>query len=106
MGFDQYEEVNRELLERVVGVTAPNGTTIESFTTHFIDRLIGQTSTPHPDMRCGVSIDDAFEALANGKPVGAPRALPDGDIRQKIRGNNAEIVISVRDRRIIQTNPK
>lgn len=106
VGFDQYEEVNRELLERVVGVTAPNGTTIESFATHFIDRVIGQTSTPHSGMRCGVPIDDAVEALANGKLVGAPRMLLDGDIRQKIRGVNAEIVISVRDRRVIQVNPK
>lgn len=106
VGFDQYEEVNRELLGRVVGVTAPNGTTIESFTTHFIDRVIGQTSTPHPGMRCGVPIDDTFEALTNGKLVGAPRILLDGDIRQKFRGINAEIVISVRDRRVIQVNPK
>lgn len=105
VGFDQYEEVNRELLERVVGVTAPNGTTIESFATHFIDRVIGQTSTPHPGMRCGVPIDDAVEAITYGSPS-KMRELADGDLRQTLTGNHAEVTLSVRDKRVIQINPK
>lgn len=105
VGFDQYEEVNRELLERVVGVTAPNGVTIESFATHFIDRVIGQTSTPHPSMRCGVPIDDAVEAVIYGFPS-KKRELADGDLRQTLTGNHAEVTLSVRDKRVIQINPK
>lgn len=105
VGFAEYERVNRELLERVVGVTAGNGVTIESFTTHFIDRVIGQTSTPHKGMRTGVSIDDVLDALQNPIVYGRIRNFDDGDIRQTLTGGRADVTISIRDKRIIQTNP-
>lgn len=106
VGFDLYEQVNSRLKSELVGVTAKNGVTIESFSTHFIDRIIGQTSTPHAGMRCGVPIEDALDALVNGEPVGEIRKLANGDVRQTLRGTQAEVAISVRDKRVIQTNPR
>nr|DAG42511.1 MAG TPA: minor capsid protein [Bacteriophage sp.] len=105
VGFDRYEEVGAEIQKRIVGTTTSTGITIESFTNHFIDRIIGQTSTPHPGMRCGVSIEDALDALQNPKSVGVTRVLEDGDIRQTLAGAKADVTISIRDKRIIQTNP-
>lgn len=106
VGFDLYEQVNSRLKSELVGITTKNGVTIESFSTHFIDRIIGQTSTPHKGMRCGVSIEDAIDALVSGEPVGGIRKLANGDVRQTLRGTQAEVAISVRDKRVIQTNPR
>lgn len=106
VGFDQYERINSRLQREIVGITTKTGVTIESFSTHFIDRIIGQTSTTHKGMRRGVSIEDAIDALVNGEPVGGIRTLANGDIRQTLHGKEAEVAISVRDKRVIQTNPR
>lgn len=106
IGFKEYERINRELRERVVGVMAGNGVIVESFATHFIDRVIGQTSTPHDGMRCGVPIEDVLDTLKNPKSLGAIRQFPDGDIRQTLIGRSSVVTVSIRDKRLIQTNPK
>ena len=106
VGFERYEAVNAEIQRRIVGETIANGTVVESFTTHFVDRIIGQTSTPHAGMRCGVSIDDALGALLHPLKYGAVRYLDDGDIRQTLYGENAAVTLSIKDRRLIQANPQ
>ena len=103
--FEEYERVNGELKSRVVGIEAGNGVTVESFATHFIDRVIGQTSTPHAGMRCGVSIDSVIDTLVHPKEFAAIRNMPDGDIRQTLIGKTSDVTISLRDKRLIQTNP-
>lgn len=105
VGFEEYERVNGELKSRVVGIEAGNGVTVESFATHFIDRVIGQTSTPHAGMRCGVSIDSVIDTLVHPKEFAAIRNMPDGDIRQTLIGKTSDVTISLRDKRLIQTNP-
>ena len=105
VGFERYEEVSAEIQKRIVGTTTSTGVTIESFATHFVDRVIGQTSTPHTGMRCGVSIEDVLDVLQNPVRVGATRVLKDGDIRQTLMGAKADVTISIRDKRLIQTNP-
>ena len=76
-----------------------------AFATHFIDRVIGQTSTPHDDMRCGVSIEAVVETLVATKEFGPVRRLEDGDVRQTFYGAHALVTLSIRDKRLIQTNP-
>lgn len=106
VGFDRYEEVGAEIQKRIVGTTTSTGVTIESFANHFVDRVIGQTSTPHPGMRCGVSIEDALDALESPIRLGGIRILDDGDIRQTFYGKKASVALSIRDKRVIQTNPR
>lgn len=106
VGFDRYEEVGAEIQKRIVGTTTSTGITIGSFANHFIDRIIGQTSTPHPGMRCGVSIEDALDALESPIRLGGIRILDDGDIRQTFYGKKASVALSIRDKRVIQTNPR
>ena len=106
VGFARYEEVSAEIRERLVGAVTSTGVPIESFATHFVDRVIGQTSTPHPGMRCGVPVDDVLDALTNPVRVGGIRMLDDGDMRQTYIGASAKVTISVRDKRLIQTNPR
>jgi hypothetical protein len=106
VGFAQYQKSATEIEEKIVGVTTSTGVTIESFATHFIDRIIGQTSAPHSGMRCGVSIEDAKDALLNPEKLGSVRNMSDGDIRQTFYGKKATVAISIRDKRLIQANPR
>lgn len=106
IGYKEYSQTDQLLKESVLGTVTPTGVKIESYATHFIDRVIGQTSTDHPGMRCGVSVEDVVDALENPLKIGPIRRMEDGDVRQKFYGAKASVVISVRDMRIIQTNPK
>ena len=106
VGFAKYEQTSKLLQKEVVGVTTVTGVGIESFATHFIDRVIGQTSTAHSNMRCGVPVSDAIDALQNPLKVGPIRTTEDGDTRQMFFGAKAAVTVSLRDRRLIQTNPR
>lgn len=105
VGFAEYEQTSEALHGSVVGVTTSTGVTVESFATHFIDRVIGQTSTSHPGMRQGVPIEDVLDVLKNPARLGPARTLDDGDIRQTLYGEKAVVTLSIRDKRLIQTNP-
>ena len=106
VGLAQYQKSAAEIEKKIVGVTTSTGVTIESFATHFVDRVIGQTSAPHADMRCGVTVDDALDALKYPVKLGNVRTLDNGDIRQTLYGQHATVTISIRDKRLIQTNPR
>ena len=106
VGFDVYEKTSDEISRKIVGCSTSTGVLIENYTPHFVDRVIGQTSTPHKGMRCGVSVEDALDALQNPIEVGEMRTHKDGDIRQTFYGKDAAVAISVRDKRLIQTNPQ
>lgn len=106
VGFKRYEEVDADVQKRLVGVKTSTGVTIESYATHFIDRVIGQTSTDYPGMRCGVSIDDVIDALTTPGNKIKERVMGDGDVRHTFTGHRVSVTISLRDRRIIQTNPR
>lgn len=106
VGFAEYEKVSDEVRTKIVGVTTATGVTIKSFAPHFVDRVIGQTSTSHPNKRLGVSVDDALDALLNPIDPEPITELRDGDLRQMLRGKKASVIVSVRDKRLIQTNPK
>lgn len=104
VGMDVYRNTAGDIQNKIVGAETSNGIRIESFATHFVDRVIGQTSEPHKGMRQGVSVDDALDALVNPVRIGDPRTLEDGDVRQTFYGKVAAVTISVRDQRLIQTN--
>ena len=106
VGYKEYSQTDQLLKESVIGTVTPTGVKVESFATHFIDRVIGQTSTTHHGMRCGVPAEDVVDALENPLSVGPVRRMKDGDLRQKYYGANASVVVSIRDKKVIQTNPQ
>lgn len=106
VGFDLYRQTAKDIERMIVGQTASNGVKIESYATHFIDRIIGQVSTPHGGMRQGVSVEDALDALLHPVDTKPVVEHADGDRRQTFIGENASVVISIRDHRLIQTNPR
>ena len=106
MGFDTYQEYCESVQKNIIGQTTSTGVRLESFALHFIDRLIGQTSEPHPGKRLGVSLEDALDALINPVSVSDVRTAPSGDKRQTFTGKKADVTISITDKLLIQTNPR
>lgn len=106
VGFGLYKQTSAEITRTIVGQTTANGVQIESFTTHFIDRIIGQTSTSHEGMRQGVSVEDALDALLHPVNIKPVVEYADGDRRQTFIGENASVTVSIRDHRLIQANPR
>ena len=102
-GYTVYDNVAQVVEDKVIGLKTFDGIFIESYATHFISRVIGQTSTQHKGMRQGVPIEDVMKTLKAGRADPAFR-LPDGDIRRQYFGDNCSVVISVKDNKIIQTN--
>lgn len=91
-----------------MGLRISNEYTVESYTTHFIDRVIGQTSTPHDGMRQGVPISSIKKCLLNPQNVSNTyeRKMSDGttDIRKVYSNQKISCVFSTRDCRLIQVN--
>lgn len=106
VGMDVYRETANEVQSKLIGAEMSSGIQMESFSTHFIDRIIGQAGVPHTRLRQGVSVEDVLDALANPIRTSEPRRLADGDIRQTFYGKKAAVTISIRDKRLIQTNPR
>ncbi len=113
VGFDSYIKTAEKANAALVGLTTQNGYTVEAYTTHFIDRVIGQVSEPHSGKRLGVPIDDVVDCLLN------PEDISDVYVRAFIRngkqiadrriqfvGRKCETAYSITENKILQTNPK
>lgn len=105
-GFDVYEKFAADAERNIVGITTSEGVKISSFTTHFIDRVIGQTEAPHENMRQGTPIVDVKDALEDPIRVDKEKTMKHGDVRQSYYGKKASVVISITDRRVIQATPQ
>ena len=105
VGLEQYKKTAADVQARVVGQTTADGVKIESYATHFIDRVIGQTAEPHEGMREATSIEAVNDAMANPEKI-TERTLADGDVRRTYKGAGAFVTVSVRDNRLIQANPR
>lgn len=109
VGFDLYKDDAKQIDKELVGLITTDGVVIKDYTMHFIDRVIGQTSTPHDKKRQGVPLSNLKEALT----ATTSRIKPDyivpmnkgDDVRRSYIGNNIKITLSVTDRKLIQTNP-
>ena len=108
LGLDEYRAADKQIGEALIGVTTPTNVTIEGYGTHFIDRIIGNPTptAKHKPTRPGVSISDVVDALQNPVEIGGVKIMEDGDIRQKFRGNKISVLVSIRDNRLIQVNPR
>ena len=102
--FTVYKNTAREIDETLVGMTTVDGVVLESYVTHFIDRVIGQTSTSHQGMRLGIPVEEAERSLRYPRNV-KERVMPDGDIRRQYFGDKCSVVLSVANGRLIQVNP-
>ena len=102
-GFTVYKSMAQEVEDKVIGLKTFDGISIDSYTTHFIDRVIGQTSTQHKGMRMGVKVGDVCDALKNGA-VEKDYVIGD-DYRRQYIGASCSVAVSISEQKIIQVNP-
>lgn len=105
ISFEFYEKKAQEIKERLIGVPNNAGIEIKDFTTHFIDRVIGQTSTSHTGMRLGTTIEQILDTLQNPTFISEPYFRPMKnrvDERIRIEGKTCSFVFSKTDKRLIQ----
>ena len=107
IGFDFYKETASTIEKELVGITAPNGILIKDYTTHFIDRVIGQMAEPRENVRTGVPIDYIADALRNPTFISDlyERKMKDRiDTRCMLKNQKCTVSISVVEGKLIQTN--
>ncbi|MCI8857671.1 MAG: hypothetical protein HFH26_14180 [Clostridiaceae bacterium] len=101
--FEFYQQVSREIDEKLVGLTTSNGIKITGKSNHFISRVIGSIE----QRRSGVDIQAVSEALTNPDAIVYPvKTYKDGSISQKFRYSGVEVSINPYTGNLIQTNPK
>lgn len=109
--FDLYEIKAKEIKDELVGLKISNDINYEitDFSTHFIDRVLGQTSTSHEEMRLGTTIEQLKDSIANPRKISEPffkNMKKNGeeylDERINITGKSCSFVYSVKDKLIVQ----
>ena len=105
IGLDQYKRTAEDVKARVLGRTTADGVRIDDYATHFIDRVIGQTAEPHEGMREAATVEAVNDAMANPEKI-TGRTTPGGDVRRTYCGAGAYVTVSVRDKKLIQANPR
>lgn len=105
VGIDEYIATARKIDAQLVGIAAKDGVVIRGYTTHFIDRIIGQTAEPHPGMRQGVSVEAVKDALLNADKIRETRHKS-GKISRQYFGKQASSVVSPEEGLLIQANPR
>lgn len=105
VGFDLYKQTSEEIRAKIVGQTTVNGIDVKGYTTHFMDRVLGQTATPHDGMRLAVPVDNALDTVLNGAP-GKIRVNNRGQTSQQLIGKDNIVTINPNTGVLIQTNPK
>ena len=103
IGFTVYKSVSQEVEDKVIGLKTFDGIPIESYATHFINRVIGQTSTQHKEMRQGVKVSDVCDALKKGT-VEKDYVIRD-DYRRQYIGESCSVAGGISEQNIIQVNP-
>ena len=105
VGIEVYIDTARAIEQRLVGVTAVDGTTITGYVTHFVDRVIGQVSEPHKGRRMGVPVDRVLDTLLTGS-LGMYQANPTGKTSQQIVGADNAVTVNPISGELIQVNPR
>lgn len=106
VGIDEYIATARRVEQTLVGLTAVDGTKIEGYATHFIDRVIGQTADYGVNgMRTGVPLEYVKEALLYGV-INRVNNSANGMPGVRIDGSFCIVTINPSTRRLVQTAPR
>lgn len=109
VGFDLYESTANEATEKLCGLVIDGKYKINGFVPHFIDRVIGQTSTSHTGMRLGAPIEQINDSIISIKKISEPffvNIKKNGkeylDKRIKITGRSCSFIYSITDNLLVQ----
>ena len=108
IGFEYYQKVAEEVEAKLVGITTADGEKIESYSTHFINRVIGQyadSEKGRSNARIVVSVDKAKAILTEPDTISEPKEMKN-DLRQVyFKKGFGSVTISLQDHRLIQVAP-
>lgn len=100
--FGDYKLYKSKIENNLIGITTPNGIKIESYSKHFIDRVLGTNNDPKTNSpRDGVEVEDIKDALE--KPLKIKEEPKKGS--HKIIGEKVTVSINPDTGNLIQCNP-
>ena len=103
VGVDEYIATARKVEAQLVGLITKDGVMIREYSTHFVDRIIGQTADKHDGLRQGVSITTIKADLVD--PATKIRdGVIAGEQRQVYIGKGSKTTIAVDRGRLIQAS--
>ena len=109
VGFDGYTKTAQRVYSELVGITAADGTVIEGYKTHFVDRIVGQVGADSPPIkgkRRGVTVEQVRDTLLSPVVVYPSKTDSRGRISKRFNGSECMVTIKPDDGALIQTNPK
>lgn len=97
-----YKWCKNKIENNLMGITTPNGIKIESYSKHFIDRVLGTSNDPKTNApRDGVEVEDIKNALE--KPLKIKEERKKGS--HKVIGEKVTVSINPDTGNLIQCNP-
>lgn len=108
IGFEYYQKVAEEVETKLVGITTADGEKIESYSTHFINRVIGQyadSEKGRSNARIGVSVDKVKAILTEPDTISEPKEMKNDPRQVYFKKGFGSVTISLRDHRLIQVAP-
>lgn len=100
VSLEDYKNIISELDKEIVGITTSNGIKIESYSKHFIDRVLGSVE----QRRSGVTIDSIKQTLLNPLSIDPVAQNPNGN-SQRFNGADSRVTVNPDTGNLIQTNP-
>ena len=104
VGIDTYISTAREIEKELIGLVTKDGVEIKHYTTHFVDRTIGQVAESHPKKRLGVPVLNSKYALLNSEDYKANTV--NGALRKTYRSDKSLVTVETESGTLIQVNPK
>lgn len=99
--FELYQNISKEMDDKLVGIITSNNIKIEGKSVHSIARVIGSVV----QRRNGVRVSDVLDALTNKESEVLPIKVMNNVRSQKFRNNSVEVSINPDTGNIIQVNP-
>lgn len=108
IGFEYYQKVAEEVEAKLVGIITADGEKIESYASHFINRVIGQyaeTEKGRPHARIGTSVDKVKAILTEPDMISEPKVVNDDLRKVYFKKGFGYTTVSIQTHRLIQVAP-
>lgn len=103
LGYAEYRKKALEIEDKVIGITAKDGTVINDYSAHFISRAIGRSALNEHFNRPGVEVDDIKDVLINGE-IGKSQTNSDGQTSKLFVSKKCKVSVNTDTGKLIQTN--
>lgn len=113
--FEEFEKVNQEINEKLIGLTTVNEITIQGAKSNFIARVMGETyytdrypNVNYPQLKNygyyePLNVDYIVECLTSGKLL-EPKITSTGKFSQIIYTDNIKVAINPETKFLVQAN--